>query len=127
MKMHSVSHPLSACCVLLLLLLVTGCATTAGGSGGSGDRDVLTRSEIQEANINTNAYDAVRRLRPEWLNTRSGRYLPVYVNGSRFGERVTALRQLNVSNISRLELLSSSEATTRFGSGNMNGAIVVES
>lgn len=61
---------------LLLVLLVSGtivgCASTQSSDAGEGSLDVLTREQIM-ATETTNLYDAIRRLRPRWLQVRSTR------------------------------------------------------
>lgn len=52
---------------ILLSLGSIGMACVSGGYGASRvDQDVLTRSEIQQAEAST-LYDVVQRLRPRWL------------------------------------------------------------
>lgn len=61
---------------LMLVLLASGaasgCASTQGSSGEEGSPDLLTREQIM-ATETTNLYDAIRRLRPRWLQVRSTR------------------------------------------------------
>ena len=61
---------------LMLVLLasgtVAGCASTQGSGGEEGSPDLLTREQIM-ATETTNLYDAIRRLRPRWLQVRSTR------------------------------------------------------
>ena len=61
---------------LMLVLLASGaalgCASTQGSSGEEGSQDLLTREQIM-ATETTNLYDAIRRLRPRWLQVRSTR------------------------------------------------------
>jgi len=61
---------------LMLALLASGiamgCASTQSSGGEEGSPDVLTREQIM-ATETTNLYDAIRRLRPRWLQVRSTR------------------------------------------------------
>jgi hypothetical protein len=58
--------------VLLVSGTIVGCASTQGSDGGEGSLDLLTREQIM-ATETTNLYDAIRRLRPRWLQVRSTR------------------------------------------------------
>ncbi len=91
------------------------------------DRNVLTEEEIVESRA-TDAYSAVRFTRSAWLLPKvvSTRQLTalVYVDGTRAGG-IDVLSQYNTGMIREIRYLSAGEATTRFGTGNGAGAIVV--
>jgi hypothetical protein len=107
------------------------CAQATRTTGAPLSRHVLLGDEIQTAAVAT-AYQAVARLRPEWLQRR-GRIsvrdpgagaVVVYLNGMRQGG-VSALDAIAADNILDMEYLSGQEATTRFGTGHGGGAILV--
>jgi hypothetical protein len=106
------------------------CVPATRTAGAPLSRHVLLGDEIQAAAVGT-AYQAVARLRPEWLQRR-GRIsrdpaagaVVVYLNGMRQGG-VSALDAIAADNILDMEYLSSQEATTRFGTGHGGGAILV--
>jgi len=54
-----------------LSLLVAGCAGASRGSLRSPYSNVITHAELEEVGTR-NLYDAVRRLRPRWLEVRRG-------------------------------------------------------
>lgn len=58
--------------VLAAPALAGGCASTQSAEGDTGRQDLLTREEIMGTE-STNLYDAIRRLRPRWLQVRSTR------------------------------------------------------
>ncbi|MCH7565396.1 MAG: hypothetical protein IH968_16405 [Gemmatimonadetes bacterium] len=95
------------------------------------DRSVVTLREIQDA-VALNAYQAVRRLRPEWLvprppNTfrRGARAtVTVYLDDFRLGGPET-LRGLNAEMIGSIRFVSAGTATARWGPGNSLGVIQV--
>lgn len=99
--------------------------------GGARNPNVLTRSEIVASNV-SNAYDAVRMLRPAFLQshgqgTVSGSdtgYPRVYLNHLLYGD-LQSLRTIDVSAISEIHYYTAAEASNRFGLGNMSGAIEV--
>ena len=96
-------------------------------------RNVITREEIQDrAPDAKSAYDVVQRLRPSFLRVRpSGSVqsqtpvpIRVYVDGSsRAG--VYALRDILSIAVIEIIYLDGNDATTRYGTGHENGAIVV--
>jgi hypothetical protein len=112
-------------------VVVLACAQATQTGGTVALRQVLLGDEIQAAAVAT-AYEAVARLRPEWLRQR-GRVsirdpgagaLVVYLNGMRQGG-ASALEGIAAENVAGMEYLNGSEATTRFGTGHGGGAILV--
>lgn len=104
---------------------LAACATVSAAPGA--ERTVITQEEIASTRA-TDAYSAVRAMRPAWLLPKtigSGRQdVQVYVEGNRAGG-VAALQQYNVNQIRELRFLGGEEATTRFGAGNGAGAILL--
>ncbi len=80
----------------------------------------------------SSVYEAVRALRPRWLQARSGasirspqRQTPrVYLDGRLFGS-VEQLWTLLPGEVGELRFMSASDATTRFGTNHVAGVIVV--
>lgn len=111
-------------CLAMAALGLGGCATsTSGGGGGGGNRNLIGSEELQEV-LDLNAYEAVRRLRPAWLRSRTTDGPSVYVDGMR-GGGMDDLRTLDTADIQEIRFLSASDATTRFGTNNVDGAILV--
>jgi len=123
--------------VMLAAGLVTGCA--AGAGSGSGARpasnpNYITLEDMQAASA-SNAYDAVQRLRPRWLQSRGERsalgqtQIVVAVNGTYFGD-LNSLRQFSVEELDGLSYIDSGAAASvvrGVGPGvNVEAAIVVE-
>lgn len=110
--------------VALLMMGTVGCAGGGTGGSSSGARTVITAEEISSVSVGT-AYEAVQRLRPEFLRPRGGGAMPVlYVDGVRMGE-VGDLRSYTPASILRVEYVSASDATTRWGTGHTGGALEV--
>lgn len=112
-------------------------ALTACASAGSKNpptqhnSNVITQEEIA-ASMESNAYDAVARLRPLFLKTR-GRtsitaqgdmHATVFVDGQRYGD-VSTLRNIVANQIHEIRYLSGPEAVTRYGMEYGSGAIEV--
>lgn len=123
---------------------LSGCAST-GSTGSGGDPSVLTAEQIAVSSAR-NAYDLIQNLRPRWLQTR-GQYsmqtttqqtatgtvsgmtaaeIVVYLDGARVGG-ADSLRQIDPRNLASMQRLSATDATQRFGTGHIHGAIVLVS
>lgn len=136
--------PLLLSCTVALL---AGCApaTAEGGASGgattgataSGARiraNVLTREEI-EGSGTTNLFDAIQRLRPQWLRNASqtsysggGTDLVVYQNTTLLGG-LESLRQIAPGYAQTVRYLDASTAMNTLpglGSRRVAGAIVIE-
>lgn len=116
---------------LVLFALSLGLAACAGGSGGSGSsgpRRSSTRITAEElGNVaELDLFSAIQRLRPAWLRAGTRGALPqVIVDGTPQQGGVEALRAFRATDATGLELMSASDATTRYGTGYTAGAIVV--
>jgi hypothetical protein len=126
MQRYSAKHAMLF--VSALVMGLTACASSGGTarpSGASANR--IVRAELEAFGGQADAYQAVQRLRPRWLQVRSGMgntSVVLYVDGGRLGG-VTELRSLRPSQIEQMEYMSASDATTRFGTGHSGGAVLV--
>ncbi len=104
---------------------VSACATGAGGSSSSGPSRSANRITQEElADYTTlNALDAIRRLRPRWLQVRGDTPVAI-LDGARLGSP-DALRSVAVSDVASMQYLSASDATLRYGTNFPAGAIEV--
>lgn len=83
---------------------------------------------------NLSAFEAIRLLRPRWLQSRGtssiagaqgGRLFPVVmVDGSRFGT-LEDLRHITVEDVESIRFISGRDATTIYGTGYGGGIIEV--
>ena len=97
---------------------------------------IITKAELRK-NAYTNAYDAVRQLRPHWFamarqrspteNEAAGEsgVIVVYLDGIRFGA-IESLRQVVLTDIEEVQYFDAREATNRFGTGHPAGAINIK-
>ena len=122
---------------LVAVVAGLGCASSAGNKTGSLPRsNFLTAEEIasHHADINT-AYDAIARLRPNWLaphgitsgvdNGAGTEYALVFVDGQRYGD-INTLRGIPAYHVGNLRYYNVTEAGARFGiHGGSSGAIEV--
>jgi hypothetical protein len=93
--------------------------------------NVITKDEIVGAQA-SNVYDAVRMLRPNFLNphgrtTINGAdtgYPKVYLDRNLLGD-INSLKTLNPNGIREIHYYNGAEASSRFGLDNVSGAIEV--
>jgi hypothetical protein len=111
---------------LALIIGMAGC-TASGGSGTDGPRrsaNLITRVELEEVSL-LDAYQAIQRLRPNWLRPRGGQTAQVVVDGNPQPGRLDVLRQYRAIQLDELRYMSASDATTRYGTGYDGGAILI--
>lgn len=121
---------------IIAALLTIACAT--GSSGSSADsksssrhaRDLITAEELAASDAR-NVYDAIRELRPSFLQAHgtastSPVTARVYVDGTPLGEGLDVLRHMRPTDVVEIRYLSGPDATQRFGTGNPAGAILVK-
>ncbi len=121
--------------ILALGLSELGCASAGSGGTPTTRRrmDVLTREEIATVDVG-NLYDAVRRLRPRWLNVRGGsigigdQTIMVYQGQARIGD-LSAMKAMSPDLAESLRFLDRSSAQAQLPgpwSAEMAGAIVIQ-
>jgi hypothetical protein len=92
---------------------------------------VITREEITASSA-ANAYEAVSRLRPNFLQSHGQTtitgsdtgYPRVYLDHMPYGD-ISTLRSLDANGIFEIRYYNSAAASNRFGLGNVSGAIEV--
>jgi hypothetical protein len=128
MKASRRALPLAA---LLVTCLLAGCAGAVTSSRGQDRSVVLTREELARTNSD-NLYDAIAKLRPEWLTNRgpasatdmTPASVDVYMNGNRLGD-ADYLRQMRLLDVSEVRYWNAGQASARFGMGHPRGVIEV--
>lgn len=115
-----------------LLLAIVSCASAGGGSGGS-NPNVLTATEIARgAASQGTAYDAIKRLRPQFLQTRgspestSDPSTLVSVDGGSL-TRIDVLHSISATKVREIRFLNASEAMERFGLLAKSGPVILVS
>jgi hypothetical protein len=115
-----------------LLLAACGGGTRARRDGPAPrDPNLITADEISRISV-MNAYDAVKRLRPQFLTPHGAVSLTdpranipvVYLDGMRYGD-ASALAGIDAAGIAAIRYISGPEAQQRFGTNNLAGAILV--
>ncbi len=119
--------------VALLVLGACGPAPVSNDPYSGRNRNVLLLDEIGGSrSLGATAYDVIAQLRPEYLRNRGTVSIKnnvqatavVYVDGTKFGE-LESLRSVSAEHIFRIDYMSASDATTRFGTDHTGGAIVI--
>jgi hypothetical protein len=127
---------------LVAVAAIFGCAPTSATSGASltglppRRGNLLTAEEIVGANADVNtAYDAVARLRPNWLtghgvtsgndNGAGTEYALVFVDGQRYGD-LNSLHNIPAYHVGNVRYYNITEAGARFGlNGGSSGVIEI--
>lgn len=119
--------------ILVLSLVLTACSTagerTTRAPGSS--RDVLTQEQLRAGGY-TNALEAVRSLRSNWLTTRgpdsfsSPGQVQVYLDNTRLGG-VDQLQAINTAQIGYIRYYDGIAASGRWGLDHGHGVIFVSS
>lgn len=135
--------------IALIVAAAAGLACASGSGGGvvpsgtaaapgNSNRAVITGEELSGTH-ETSLYDAVQRLRPDWLRTRGPSSLAagmagnpgpdavnVYQDAQKLGS-VEVLRSMSLVRATSLRYYTAAEAQLRFGTGNPNGVIQIVS
>ena len=120
---HTVLHLIA----LLTVVLLPACASTGGG-GTRRDRNLLTAEELAPMN-NRPLYEAIQRLRPNWLRARANTSISVMgdvypaVRVDNAWQTVDDLRSLQTSDVEEARYIEARDATTLFGTGYVNGIV----
>jgi hypothetical protein len=116
--------------LFLLALAACGPSKRAPHTTPSSSRTEISAEQIAAAQAVT-AYDAVEKLRPNWLRRRGeqsitspGGGVMVYVNDTRYGD-ITTLRSIQANMASLIRYYDAASAQYRFGTGNTYGVIQV--
>jgi hypothetical protein len=124
---------------LAVVAAIIGCASASGTSSNATAHrktNVLTSDEIAAAHADvTTAYDAVARLRPNWLASHgvtstiaggsSTEYATVFVDGQAYGN-IESLRNIPVYHVGEFRYYNITEAGAKYGlRGGSSGVIEV--
>jgi hypothetical protein len=122
-----------ALCALGLILALPSCATGGGSTTAPRrDPDVISAAELADPSIRTlSVLDALSRLRPTWIRPRGptslvsagDRFPAVMLNES--VQPFEVLRTLRAGEVTAIRYLNGADATTRYGTGYVNGLIQV--
>lgn len=112
--------------------MVAGCSSaTTQGRSARGNSTQLTQSELVASNAD-NLYDAVSKLRPEWLSSRgpasvtnsTPTSVDIYMNGTMLG-KAEYLRDVRIQDVTDVRYWDAGQASARFGMGHPRGVIEI--
>lgn len=115
-------------------LILHGCGTSQSTSSSSGvTSDEIVVSELSAPVGGLSAYDLITRHNSNWLRKRgptsfnNPNPIKVYLDntGSPYGT-VEVLREIRAVDIASIRYFDAPEAQSRFGLGNVSGAILVK-
>ena len=121
--------------VLALAVAISAAACGGGSSAASAPRNssLISIDELQSDAIQSlSVHDAIQRLRPTWLRARGAtsvnsgvsQFPSVLMNGS-IDHNLDRLRSMRVTDVGEIRFIDSRDATTRYGTGLVNGLIEV--
>lgn len=121
------------CALLIAAQMLVSCTTAGAPAARSLDAREKSRvgtiegAEIARLYHDGSLLEALRGLRPQYLTPRGGRgEVAVYVDHIRVLGGVSDLATIRTGTVAEVRFLTPTEATIRFGTGHMAGAIVVE-
>ena len=113
---------------MLFTMVLGALACASGGVQGGRQRrswNVITFEELDGLDV-ADCHEAIQRLRPAWLRPRARRGMPeVVLDGVPLRADIHALVGIQLNGVQEIRFLSALDATTRFGRGYVNGAILV--
>jgi hypothetical protein len=111
--------------------VVAGCAGATQGQPGRPNGTQLTQADLAAANTD-NLYDAIAKLRPEWLSSRgpssvtnsTPTSVDIYMNGTMLG-KADYLRDMHLQDVTSVRYWDAGTASARFGMGHPRGVIEI--
>lgn len=115
--------------IIAAACLLSACARSNSAGPQRGSSNVLSAEQLAGTN-SSNLFDAIFKLRPDWLNTRGPTSVTnptptlasVYMGGSNLG-KIDYLRQVGVLDVSEVRFWEAARASARFGQGHPRGVI----
>lgn len=116
---------------IVVTLLLAACSAAPSSSGNRFDRNSLTKEQLDATN-SENLYQAIERLRPEWLTSRgptsvtdaSPTVPSVFMNGQMLG-KPDYMKDLRIMDVSSVRFWPAGQASARFGMGHPRGVIEI--
>jgi len=139
MRLTILRHSLAAFVAVAALGACASGGASASAPAGTSSRYVITESELPTSGTET-AYDAIQRLRPEFLRARPAQSYSLQenggatgnapapaliVNGQRAGE-LSDLRQIAATSLKTVRYYNIEQAKRKFGMQYDGGAIEIE-
>lgn len=116
--------------VALALTVGLGACASSGSSGPRRSSTRITAEEFEDFS-QQDVFSIVQRLRPQWLvvrapaSTQGRAQISVIIDGVKQTGSVEVLRSIRGSDVDELRYINARDATTRYGTDNVAGAIEV--
>lgn len=122
MRAHSSRTPVIFAVALAIGL--AGCASAGSANRPEGaSRTVIVQEEFDGLG-QISPLRAIERLRPQWLRGRGDETPQLHIDGARRSS-LNDLEAYQLTDIARMEYMSATDASTRFGTGYTGGVILV--
>ena len=118
---------------LVATAFLLGCVSTrqGGAGGGGGTGTLLTKEQLSTTNAD-NLYEAIVKLRPNWLSSRGPTSVTnstptgvdVFMNGNMLG-KADFLQNVRPGDVDEVRYWDSGSAAARFGMGHPRGVIEI--
>jgi hypothetical protein len=110
---------------------VTACAGATTQGSSTRRPNVLTQEQLAATNSES-LYDAINKLRPEWLSSRgptsvtdaTPTAVSVFANGNLLG-KADYLQQMRILDVTEVRYWDAGQASARFGMGHPRGVIEI--
>lgn len=117
--------------IFLTVILAASCAPARNAIPGDYNASLISEYELNQSSTNS-AYDAIRRLRPQWLNYQPQTSVrdpnpprpAVYVDEQFVGD-LSTLNQMLISQIESIAFYKAPEAMIKYGTNRTGGVITV--
>lgn len=118
--------------IFLSSLLVAGCAPAKNVVPGDYNPSIISQYELNQSHTIT-AIEAIRRLRPQWLNYRAQTSVrepnpppPVVYSDEQAVGDMSILNQILVTQIESITFFKPTEAMIKYGTDRTSGVIAVK-
>ena len=115
----------------MAVVLLANCAPPRNVVPGAYNANAISKFELQNSSTQT-AYEAIRKLRPNFLNYRAqesvsnpAQGVPVVYLNDRFAGEINLLNQIFVSQVESIRFYKSSDAVIKYGTDRIGGVIAI--
>jgi hypothetical protein len=115
---------------MMMVLVGSGACASSGASGSSGTSGTVITGEQLLATNQSNLFQALQTLRPQWLRSRAAASLSgptevmLFVNEAPYGT-VNDLSGIPITAVEDVRFLSASEAGSRYGTAAGAGGLLL--
>lgn len=130
MKMRTKPFGLLGNMAVVMVLVGAGACASSGASGASATSRVVITGEQLLATNQSNLYQALQNLRPQWLRSRGSATLSgptevmLFVNEAPYGT-VNDLSGIPIDAVQDIRFLNASEAGSRYGTAAGAGGLLL--